>query len=62
MTELLSRVIAELEKLSDDQQDAIAIRLLSEIGIEKSGVWTEQDQSDLTSFSLEYAATEFPED
>ncbi|HEY9806665.1 MAG TPA: hypothetical protein V6D04_08855 [Candidatus Obscuribacterales bacterium] len=62
MTELLSRVIAELEKLPDDQQDAIATRLLSELRIEKSDTWIEQDQSDLSGFSLSYAATLFPED
>lgn len=31
MTELLRRVIAELEKLPDDRQDAIAARLLAEL-------------------------------
>ncbi len=31
MTELLCQAIAELEKLPDDQQDAIATRLLAEL-------------------------------
>ncbi|MBW4519289.1 MAG: hypothetical protein KME16_06255 [Scytolyngbya sp. HA4215-MV1] len=35
MTELLQRVIAELEKLPDQEQDAIATRLLAELEDEK---------------------------
>jgi hypothetical protein len=31
MTELLKRAIAEIEKLPDTQQDAIATRLLNEL-------------------------------
>lgn len=38
MTELLRRVIAELEKLPDAQQDAIAARLLAELKDEQA--WT----------------------
>jgi hypothetical protein len=30
--------------------------------IAQSDTWTEQDQMDLTNFSLQYAATLFPED
>jgi hypothetical protein len=36
MTELLCRAIAELEKLPDDQQDAIATRLLAELKDEQA--------------------------
>lgn len=36
MTELLRRVIAELEKLPDAQQDAIAARLLAELKDEQA--------------------------
>lgn len=36
MTELLRRVIAELEKLPDDQQDAVATRLLAELKDEQA--------------------------
>ena len=36
MTELLQQAIAALEKLSDEQQDAIATRLLDELEIEHS--------------------------
>ncbi len=35
MTDLLQRVIAELEKLPDQEQDAIATRLLAELEDEK---------------------------
>lgn len=35
MTELLQRVIAELEKLPEQEQDAIATRLLAELEAEK---------------------------
>lgn len=43
MTELLRRVIAELEKLPDDQQDAIASRLLAELKDEQA--WTTRLES-----------------
>ena len=36
MTELLQRVIAELEKLPEDEQDAIATRLLTELEDERA--------------------------
>lgn len=36
MTELLRRAIAELEKLPDEQQDAIATRLLAELKDEQA--------------------------
>lgn len=36
MTELLQRVIAELEKLPEDEQDAIASRLLAELEDEQA--------------------------
>ena len=35
MTKLLQRVIAELEKLSEEEQDAIATRLLAELEDER---------------------------
>ncbi|HEY9894069.1 MAG TPA: hypothetical protein V6D34_01435 [Candidatus Sericytochromatia bacterium] len=43
MTELLQQVIAELQKLPDDQQDAIASRLLAELQDEQE--WAEQFKS-----------------
>jgi len=36
MTELLQRVIVELEKLPEDEQDAIATRLLAELEDERA--------------------------
>lgn len=36
MTELLQQAIAEVSKLSDDQQDAIATRLLTELEDEQA--------------------------
>jgi hypothetical protein len=30
--------------------------------VDISDVWSEQDQSDLTAFSLQYAATRYPEE
>ncbi len=43
MTELLQQVIAEIQKLSPDQQDAIASRLMAEVKDEQK--WTEQFES-----------------
>jgi hypothetical protein len=43
MTELLQQVIAEIEKLPADQQDAIASRLMAELKDEQR--WTEQFES-----------------
>ena len=69
MTELLQQVIAQIEKLPLDRQDAIADWLLVQVKteqnsylIETSDSWTEQDRSDVTNFSLQYAASLFPEE
>lgn len=43
MTELLQQVIAEIQKLPADQQDAIASRLMTELKDERR--WTEQFDS-----------------
>jgi hypothetical protein len=43
MTELLKQVIAEIQKLPADQQDAIASRLMAELKDEQR--WTEQFES-----------------
>ena len=45
MTELLQRAIAEVSRLSDEQQDAIATRLLAELEDEQA--W--QDRFDATT-------------
>ncbi|MEC4881537.1 MAG: hypothetical protein SAL70_09325 [Scytonema sp. PMC 1070.18] len=43
MTELLQRVIKEIQKLPADQQDAIASRLMAELKDEQT--WTQQFES-----------------
>lgn len=43
MTELLKQVIAEIQKLPADQQDAIALRLMAELKDEQR--WTKQFES-----------------
>lgn len=43
MTELLQQVIAEIQKLPTDQQDAIASRLMAELKDEQR--WTQQFES-----------------
>jgi hypothetical protein len=40
MTELLQRAIAEIQRLTDDEQDAIAARILAELEDERA--WTAQ--------------------
>jgi hypothetical protein len=62
MTELLQQVIAQIEKLPLDRQNAIADWLLVQVQneqnsgvIDESDQWTEQDRSDVTNSSLQYA-------
>lgn len=43
MTELLQQAIAEIEKLTDEQQDVIAIRFLAELNDEKN--WQDSFES-----------------
>ncbi|MBW4633366.1 MAG: hypothetical protein KME30_16165 [Iphinoe sp. HA4291-MV1] len=43
MTELLRRVVAEIEKLPEEEQDAIATRLLAEL--EDEQVWKARFES-----------------
>jgi hypothetical protein len=63
MTELLQQVIAQIEKLPLDRQDAIAARLLAELqnadAMDTSDCWTEKDLSDVNDFSLQYAESLF---
>jgi hypothetical protein len=66
MTELLQQVIAQIEKLPLDRQDVIAAWFLAELqdeqnvaAIETSDDWNEQDRSDITDFSLQYAGSIF---
>jgi hypothetical protein len=62
MTELLQQVIAQIEKLPLDRQDAITEWFLVQLKNEKNSCvieardrWTEQDRSDITDFSLQYS-------
>jgi hypothetical protein len=66
MTELLQQVIATIEQLPLDRQDAIAARLLAKLQDEQnvteidiSDRWNEQDRSDITDFSLQCADSNF---
>ena len=67
MTELLQQVIAQIEKLPLDRQDAIAAWLLAQLQdeekscvVDTSDRWTEQDRSDVTNFSVQYADSIYP--
>jgi hypothetical protein len=60
--ELLQQVIAQIEQLPLDRQNAIADWLLVQVQneqnsgvIDESDQWTEEDRSDVTNFSLQYA-------
>jgi hypothetical protein len=66
MTELLQQVIAQIEKLPLDRQEAFTAWLLAELqneknvaAIEISDDWTEKDRSDITNFSLQCADSNF---
>jgi hypothetical protein len=63
MTELLQQVIAQIEKLPLDRQDAIAewflVQLKNEQNscvIDASDHWTQQDRLDAIDFSLQHVA------
>ena len=63
--EVYSQVV---RTLSPNERLRLATLILNELVqqnvsvIDQSDTWTEQDQIDLTNFSLQYAATLFPED
>lgn len=71
MTKLLEQAIAQIKKLPENEQDMIARFILNALEnnlvekglsiIDESDTWTEEDQIDITSFSLQYAASIFPE-
>jgi uncharacterized protein YaeQ len=71
MTKLLEQAIAQIKKLPETEQDVIARFILNALEnnlvgkglsiIDESDTWTEEDQIDITSFSLQYAASIFPE-
>jgi len=56
-----------LSTLSSKEQLQLATLILNNlvqgtVGVDDSDTWTEQDQLDLTTFSLQYAMTTFPDD
>ena len=64
MTELLQQVIAQIEKLPLDRQDAISNWLLGQLQdeqnscvVDTSNCWNEQDRADITDFSFHCADT-----
>ncbi|MEA5578551.1 hypothetical protein [Anabaena sp. UHCC 0451] len=71
MTKLLEQAIAQIKQLPETEQDIIARLILKALEtnlveeslsiIDESDTWTEEDQLELTSFSLQYAASIFPE-
>lgn len=71
MTQLLEEAIKQIKQLPETEQDIIARLILKALEnnlveknlsvIDESHTWTEEDQLDITSFSLQYAASIFPE-
>jgi hypothetical protein len=71
MTNLLQQEIAQIKQLPETEQDIIARLILKALEnnlveeslyiIDDSDTWTEEDQIDITSFSLQYTASIFPE-
>ena len=63
--EVYSQVV---RTLSPNERLRLATLILNELvqqnmsGIDQGDTWIEQDQTDLVNFSLQYAATIFPED
>ena len=63
--EVYSQVI---RTLSPNERLRLATLILNELvqqnmsGIDQGDTWIEQDQTDVANFSLQYAATIFPED
>jgi len=71
MTQLLEEAIAQIKQLPETEQDIIAKLILKALEtnlvqdnlsiIDESDTWTEEDRLDITSFSLQYAASIFAE-
>ena len=71
MTQLLEEAIKQIKQLPETEQDIIARLILKALEtnlveeklsiFDESDTWTEEDQLDITSFSLQYAASIFPE-
>jgi hypothetical protein len=67
MTEFLRQAISQIEKLPAERQDNIAAWLIAQAKAEQnsylidtSDSWTEQDRSDVTNFSVQYADSIYP--
>ncbi|MDB9310186.1 hypothetical protein PN471_16405 [Aphanizomenon sp. CS-733/32] len=70
MTQLLEEAIKQIKQLPETEQDIIARLILKALEnnlveeslsvIDDSDTWTEEDQIDITSFSLQYSASIFP--
>ena len=65
MTKLLERAVAEVARLSDEQQDAVAARLLADVEAERA--WdrafaetTETDLDNLVAFARSQASSAVP--
>ncbi len=71
MTQLLEEAIKQIKQLPETEQDIIAKLILKALEtnlveenlsiIDESDTWTEEDQLEITSFSLQYGASIFPE-
>jgi hypothetical protein len=71
MTKLLEQAIEQIKQLPENEQNIIARFILNALEnnlvekglsiIDESDTWTEEDQIDITSFSLQYADSIFPE-
>ncbi|MEA5616486.1 hypothetical protein VB711_01330 [Cronbergia sp. UHCC 0137] len=71
MTQLLEEAIKQIKQLPETEQDIIARFILKALEtnlveknlsiIDEGDTWTEEDQLEITSFSLQYAASIFPE-
>ena len=67
MTATAQEVFTEaVRALPPSEQFRLAALILqelaqSEVVVERSDTWSEQDQSDLTSFLLQYATKRYPE-
>ncbi len=49
--------------LSPEEQFYLSVLILQELSVEnQSNIWNEQDQKDLTTFSLQYATALYPEE
>ena len=60
--------VETVQSLPPDEQFRLAALILQELSqsgitvVEQSNTWSEQDQKDLTTASLQYAATLYPEE